>query len=1402
MDLALQRREHLRQALTDATNELTSIESSLKARHNRELRSWNDEAPALEVYASAMGQTADVMRGELETLRGNMHAAMQSTGHVPGKPGTTGNLSAESEAAVSLSQEIARLVQHMETIDKQLAECRSLYSSAQHLEDKALWETQLVALQDTKKLTVGELERLRVELVLKRRAVAYLEHRDSGQAKIMQLQDELASTISKVDRVKQLLLFPAVEGYRFRAGSGRVFLGSKDLFVSELAASFHFSCHRAVGSDGRPKAALAFKIGNDPPRMSFSTYTPTAHRGPSVFTAGARPHRYPSQAGTSAPADGVSPATHTVSAAPAQAATKAAAGALPPRPIPSAAVPLHASSVPPEAPQQGVWYNGAPFGATPGSMHERGLGDRPTSDSLPTAVEDPQLPQLEDSDNEDARDAGGGEGSSRAAGGVAEGIEGDSGSLAGRGSDAGLPEEPLAPTANPHAHGGHAGPADPAAPAGQHALHAGHAAFGSHRAAARQHAHGVASAIASRGSKGKQAAVGFLNKLSQTKKFGARRHADDSPASPRSPAAPPSAPAPPAAAEPSSRSAILTKMAQAEHFAGHAGMPGRDIRSKFMHVSKKGVANMGAFVKQTSTKASAAVNQGVQGMHKLRQTHSPRQSGGTPTFEEALAQLPLVRQTSTSLPDLGHDTSLETSGSESDVLRTDSMASDGLRLGTEPSVSAPAATKPAVSEDSAEFVHVPPAAEAASAAAAATAATAEPAAAAASAPSTLLQGESQRRSSEVFLRVQASDVKVVGEKGTKVPNFMVKELALLLECRMEAAFEWTELDGWRPTHKLKLSITQLEHSISGTTVPVPKTLLKYMLNLLLPAVIEARLLAVLPAEVGQYFVGKDTPGVQVGGRLHVYGPSLTMLNADLAMDPAAAAAAAGVKAKKAATSAASATAARASLGLSLPQCTVLSDLLCSKHSCILPHQARSLSISSICHLLSPLAGHPDLLNRWKSALHGAVDALCTFRNVPAINWRDLSEKILEPAIRKPLRLRFVLTCLDLSFNVNGVISSTHSYFTRVAHAEAARSPAGSTMLAEQLAALDELHSWLVGRVHSFRRRFKAARATVLTSLDATSLKLCLEDVQYQGPLHVEVPAKTFTRSEQDCLSFDVKLPATLDRRSVLRDALRVLLGDTAADRAYWAQTILKRLRGDSGRGAAAEQEHPLLPDKEEEAGGDEGERLPVGTLEVSNFSYKLVLEDDLIQSMLGLAPDGSITGDSLARVLQLFGPCMQLSIGTAAVPRTVTGTTAAAAGAGPESEAGLLLNTGEVCNAHITASHVGCSSLIPPLRVIRLLHTVATTVSMQKDERTQPAAKMDAFFFSLARYVGSKALDMSTTLQLGLAQTDACLLLQLVGTAPATDAGQSCCVSLTNEMDMTTVLDSIDLSQGAPVDHG
>lgn len=129
---------------------------------------------------------------------------------------------------------------------------------------------------------------------------------------------------------------------------------------------------------------------------------------------------------------------------------------------------------------------------------------------------------------------------------------------------------------------------------------------------------------------------------------------------------------------------------------------------------------------------------------------------------------------------------------------------------------------------------------------------------------------------------------------------------------------------------------------------------------------------------------------------------------------------AGAKPKQ--YSAAAIAAARSSINLSYAQCVALSDLLCSHHACILPRCVGPLTISQLCHLLAPLAGHPDLLARWKAALHTAVDALCTQRNIPPINWTSVSENVLEPSIRKPLRLSFSITCLDLSWNVSGVVA--------------------------------------------------------------------------------------------------------------------------------------------------------------------------------------------------------------------------------------------------------------------------------------------------------------------------------------------------------------------------------------------
>ena len=58
---------------------------------------------------------------------------------------------------------------------------------------------------------------------------------------------------TKLSRAKQLLYFPSIQGYRFRAGSGGVFLAATEIYISEFEASLYLVCQRVIGADGQPK---------------------------------------------------------------------------------------------------------------------------------------------------------------------------------------------------------------------------------------------------------------------------------------------------------------------------------------------------------------------------------------------------------------------------------------------------------------------------------------------------------------------------------------------------------------------------------------------------------------------------------------------------------------------------------------------------------------------------------------------------------------------------------------------------------------------------------------------------------------------------------------------------------------------------------------------------------------------------------------------------------------------------------------------------------------------------------------------------------------------------------------------------------------------------------------------
>lgn len=93
-------------------------------------------------------------------------------------------------------------------------------------------------------------------------------------------------------------------------------------------------------------------------------------------------------------------------------------------------------------------------------------------------------------------------------------------------------------------------------------------------------------------------------------------------------------------------------------------------------------------------------------------------------------------------------------------------------------------------------------------------------------------------------------------------------------------------------------------------------------------------------------------------------------------------------------------------------------------------------------------------------------------------------------------------------------------------------------------------------------------------------------------------------------------------------------------------------------------------------------------LQVNALSFKMVLEEDLLQRMLGGAIAGPITADSLARVMQCFGPCLQVSAGSSALLAHLDDLSVS------ERRAGLEVRTGEICNAMLTAASVGYVSSV------------------------------------------------------------------------------------------------------------
>ena len=72
------------------------------------------------------------------------------------------------------------------------------------------------------------------------------------------------------------------------------------------------------------------------------------------------------------------------------------------------------------------------------------------------------------------------------------------------------------------------------------------------------------------------------------------------------------------------------------------------------------------------------------------------------------------------------------------------------------------------------------------------------------------------------------------------------------------------MTGWQCPAKPKFSIKHLNRVVKGNSVPVPKTLLKFMLTAVVPRILQRSIMTSLPPEVGRVLL-------EAGKGFHIAG---------------------------------------------------------------------------------------------------------------------------------------------------------------------------------------------------------------------------------------------------------------------------------------------------------------------------------------------------------------------------------------------------------------------------------------------------------------------------------------------------------------------------------------------------
>jgi len=229
-----------------------NIESQQAGDQLQRVHQWEQvERPVLWEHAMGMKEAMNVLLREMEALKGRVSSL--SVGGVVNCPGTRTGFNVIRSRVDGcgrpletdvLRKERERLGVALCKFDAEIAQAKAeigvllMSDRLNRQEEVEIWETKLVAMQDTKRVYKEEINLIEVELLgrehYERMERDRVRAEETGLAQLKRLEEQELQTRIKYNTAKHKYYFPKEKGWNITFGGGGIFGACKDICISEI----------------------------------------------------------------------------------------------------------------------------------------------------------------------------------------------------------------------------------------------------------------------------------------------------------------------------------------------------------------------------------------------------------------------------------------------------------------------------------------------------------------------------------------------------------------------------------------------------------------------------------------------------------------------------------------------------------------------------------------------------------------------------------------------------------------------------------------------------------------------------------------------------------------------------------------------------------------------------------------------------------------------------------------------------------------------------------------------------------------------------------------------------------------------------------------------------------------